>query len=275
MTMLAHNNESLVMGILNVTPDSFSDGGHYFSVEMAAQRASQMVSEGADIIDVGGESSRPGSEPVRIDEELKRVIPVIETIRKSLSVPVSIDTTKPEVADAALSAGASIINDVSMLRYGTPLAQVAAKHDATLILMHSRGTPKNMHNASEYTDIAVEVRNELLAAVSKAMHVGVSSENIWLDPGIGFAKTAEQSMELIARLKVLVDSGYPVLSGPSRKSFIGHFTGTEIDNRLGGTAAAVAISIYNGAAAVRVHDIGVMKQVAAISSRLRAAMGNQ
>ena len=264
----------LVMGILNVTPDSFSDGGRYLSQTAAMDRVNAMVAAGADIIDVGGESTRPGSDRVSQDEELQRVVPIIEEIRKSYSVTISVDTTRPVVAAAAIQAGATIINDVSMLRDGFELAEVAARHNATLILMHSRKTPKDMQSHIEYTDVISEVRDELLKAVSKAMHCGVNTDNIWLDPGIGFAKTAAHNLSLLARLGVLSDCGYPVLVGPSRKSFIGTYTGADTDNRLGGTAAAVAIAVFNGAAAVRVHDIEIMKQAAIISAKIREAAEN-
>lgn len=265
----------IVMGILNVTPDSFSDGGRFLDVDKAVRHAEEMVTAGADVIDVGGESTRPGSEGVSTDEEMARVIPVIEKIKQNLSVQISVDTTKPEVAEAALAAGAKIINDVSMLRNGPELAQVAAKHGAVLILMHSRKRPRNMQEEIRYQDVVTDVRDELLKAVSQALYQGVESENIWLDPGIGFAKTPEQNLALMAQLSVITQCGYPVLVGPSRKSFIGIFAGGDPDHRLGGTIAAVAISIYNGAAAVRVHDIDVVKQAVIISEKLREARGVQ
>jgi dihydropteroate synthase len=263
------------MGILNVTPDSFSDGGRFLDMDKAVRHAEQMVTAGADIIDVGGESTRPGSEGVSIDEEMARVIPVIEKIKQNLNVQISVDTTKVEVAEEALLAGAKIINDVSMLRNGPELARVAAKHNAVLILMHSRKRPRDMQEEIRYHDVVKDVRDELFTAVSQALHQGVESENIWLDPGIGFAKTAEQNLMLMAQLSVITQCGYPVLVGPSRKSFIGFFAGGDPDHRLGGTIAAVAISIYNGAAAVRVHDIDEVKQAVIISEKLREARGVQ
>ncbi|MBN2714496.1 MAG: dihydropteroate synthase [Deltaproteobacteria bacterium] len=264
-----------IMGILNVTPDSFSDGGRFLSVDAAVEHGISMVDAGADIIDVGGESTRPGSVFVPESEELDRVIPVIEGIRQRSSITVSIDTSKPAVAKAAVLAGATIINDVSMLRTGTELAQIAATHDATLILMHSRGTPEDMQRHTDYRDVVAEVRNELLGAVNRAVRCGVDAERIWLDPGIGFAKTAEQSLVLIASLRVFSNTGYPVLVGPSRKSFISAFDQSDVDNRLGGTAAAVAVSVFNGASVVRVHDIRIMKQAAMIGAKLREAAENR
>lgn len=258
----------VIMGILNVTPDSFSDGGQYFSTTDAVSHAHKMAAEGADIIDVGGESTRPGSDSVSIDEELKRVIPVIEKIVSSVDLPVSIDTTKPEVARIALESGAAMVNDVSMLRYDDALATIAAEHNAYLVLMHSRKTPKEMQQQIRYENVVHDVRSELLSSADRAISKGVQKDRIWLDPGIGFAKTAVQNLELIKGLKTLVDCGYPILVGPSRKSFIGTISGAEESDRLGGTAAAVAISIYNGAHAVRVHDIHTMKQAAIVGSAI-------
>jgi dihydropteroate synthase len=261
------------MGILNVTPDSFSDGGRFSDMDSAVRHADEMVAAGADVIDVGGESTRPGSEGVSVDEEMSRVVPVIEKIKRNLDVHISVDTTKPAVAEGALAAGAGIINDVSMLRNGPELAQLAAANDAVLILMHSRKRPRDMQKEIHYNDVVSDVRDELLKAVSQALHQGVESEKIWLDPGIGFAKSPAQNLTLMAQLNVLTQCGYPVLVGPSRKSFIGVFAGGDPDHRLGGTVAAIAISIYNGAAAVRVHDIEVVKQAALISEKLREARG--
>lgn len=258
-----------IMGILNVTPDSFSDGGQFTSVNAALAHAKKMVASGAHIIDVGGESTRPGSDFVSDEEELNRVVPVIEAISSRMDVKISVDTTKPQVADAALTAGASMVNDVSMLRYDTALADVAAKHDATLVLMHSRKRPKDMQHEIGYSHVVRDVISELLQAVATAVQCGVPENRIWLDPGIGFAKTAAQNLSLIAGTRELVACGYPVLTGPSRKSFIGAYTGAGVNDRIGGTAAAVSISVFLGAHAVRVHDISLMKQTADISALIR------
>ena len=255
----------LVMGVLNVTPDSFSDGGEFYSKDRAIEHALKMVEFGADIIDVGGESTRPRSESVTEKEELDRVIPVIERLKRECDCPISVDTTKPVVAKEAVRAGAGMINDISMLRYGIELARVAAEHDVELVLMHSRKSPKDMQEEIKYDDVVADVARELIQGVERAVQAGCKKEKIWLDPGIGFAKTAEQSIELLARLDEIVALGYPVLVGPSRKSFIGAFTEAEVGDRLGGTAAAVAISIVKGARAVRVHDVAIMRQAALIA----------
>jgi dihydropteroate synthase len=254
-----------VMGVLNVTPDSFSDGGDYLDTARAVERGVAMVRQGADIIDVGGESTRPGSRPVSAGEEMERILPVIEALKKRTDVLISVDTVKPEVAREALSLGAGMLNDVSNLRDGDGMAELAAKSGAELVLMHSRGTPETMGEMVEYAEIVSDVKGELMASVSRAEAAGVSSRQIWIDPGIGFAKRADQSLALIARLGELVALGYPVLVGPSRKSFINEVIPSPPTARIGGTAAAVAASILNGAAGVRVHDIEIMHQAAMIA----------
>jgi dihydropteroate synthase len=253
------------MGILNVTPDSFSDGGRYLERGAAVERGLEMVEQGADIVDVGGESTRPGSDGVGEREELERVLPVVSELTERSDALISIDTVKPAVARAAVDAGAGMINDVSTLRHGDGLAEVAAASGVSLVIMHSRKLPKDMQQEISYDDLMSEVRSELLAAVARAEAVGVSREKIWIDPGVGFAKTAEQCVELIARLGELVETGYPVMVGPSRKSFIGALTGAPVDDRIGGTAAAVTTAVLAGASGVRVHDVDVMRQVAQIA----------
>lgn len=259
------------MGILNVTPDSFSDGGHFFGVDAAVQRACAMVEAGADIIDVGGESTRPGSEGVDADEEVRRVVPVIERICGTLDTAVSIDTTKVAVAARALEAGARIINDVSMLRRDEGLAALAAEYGALLVLMHSRKNPADMQRDVVYDDVASSVREELEEAANKAMAQGVPRTSIWLDPGIGFAKNTSHNLQVLSRLSELVASGFPVLVGPSRKAFIGQLTGAEVGSRVGGTAAAVTASVLAGARAVRVHDVEVMGQAARVAYEIAKA----
>ncbi len=259
------------MGVLNTTPDSFSDGGRYLAPLSAVARGLQMIAEGADIIDVGGESTRPGSEPVSVEEELSRVIPVIEQLTSRTKTPISVDTVKPEVAEAAVAAGAQMINDVSNLRDSDHSARIAARYGAHLVLMHSRGTPETMTGLCDYADVVTDVLRELSSSVEKARSLGVHKERIWLDPGIGFAKTAEQSVELLARLDEIVALGYKVLVGPSRKSFIGKISGADVDDRVGGTAAAVSTAVFLGAKAVRVHDVSVMRQAAAVASAAAAA----
>lgn len=253
------------MGILNVTPDSFSDGGLFLEPEDAIARGRQLIEEGADIIDVGGESTRPGSSFVDVEEEKRRVLPVLEALLGQVDKPLSVDTVKPEVARAAAEAGVHIINDVSMLRNGVELAAVAAEFGTELVLMHSRKTPRDMQEDINYADVVRDVIDELLGAARSAITAGVEKERIWLDPGIGFAKTAEHNIELLARLDELVATGFPILVGPSRKSFIGKIGGDEAGNRLGGTAAALTVAIMRGARVIRIHDVATMRQASRIA----------
>ena len=258
-------NRPLVMGIINVTSDSFSDGGRFLDTQKAIDHGLAMSDEGADIIDVGGESTRPGSVPISEEEEISRVIPVISALAGRTAALVSVDTTKPEVAKQAVDVGAGMINDVSTLRGGNELASIAAGADAKLLIMHSRKLPVDMQKDISYGDVVVDVVKELEGAVVIAREAGVPRDSIWLDPGIGFAKTPEHSLQLLGRLREIVDLGYPVVVGPSMKSFIGELTGAPVDQRIGGTAAAVTASIMNGARAVRVHDVATMKQVVTIA----------
>lgn len=248
----------LVMGILNVTPDSFSDGGEFVSLDDALRRAEQMIEDGVDIIDIGGESTRPGSGRVDADTELKRTLPVVSAITKRFETPVSIDTTKPLVAQAAIDNGAEIVNDISGLRWEVGLADVAARAGAGLILMHSRGSFETMHSEPPVGNIFVEAKSDLTESISAAKQQGVSEEQIVLDPGIGFGKTFEQSLELLANLDRLVDefAAYPMLVGASRKSFIGKILGdSRPSQRLGGSLAAAMAAVRRGAKIVRVHDV--------------------
>ena len=264
-TDFMNGNKPILMGILNVTPDSFSDGGCFFTPDKAVSRGRELAEQGADVIDVGGESTRPGSHFVDENEEKRRVLPVIEELAQKDGLYVSVDTTKPGVAYEALKLGAKMINDVSNLRDGSELASVAAQWDAELVLMHTRGTPMNMSQLTNYKDVVKEVSDELMESVSRALTAGVDRKRIWLDPGIGFAKDAVQSIELLSRLDELVSLGYPVLVGPSRKSFIGGFDGSEENDRLGGTAAAVTAAVFKGARALRVHDVRQMHQAMSIA----------
>src|SRR5919205_4498038 len=220
---------TLIMGILNVTPDSFSDGGQFVTVDTALAHAEKMIAEGADIIDVGGESTRPGGEPVSIEEEINRVVPVIEALAVRTNTPISVDTTKSEVARAALDAGAAIVNDISALRFDFYVADAAARAGAGLVLMHSRGTPATMHRMPPVADVMEEVVSSLRASVHMAERRGVPRESIVIDPGIGFGKTQEQNIELIAKLDQLIAAfpEYPLLIGTSRKSFIGRILADE------------------------------------------------
>jgi dihydropteroate synthase len=256
-----------VMGILNVTPDSFSDGGRFLDVESAVDHAQRMQEEGADFIDVGGESSRPGSEPITVEEELRRTIPVIERLAAKLSVPISIDTYKSDVARRALAAGATIVNDISAMTMDPHIASVAAEYKATVVLMHMKGTPKNMQVNPTYSDVVQEVRSYLAARVEAARAAGISQ--VLIDPGIGFGKLLEHNLALMRGLGVLREIGVPVLVGPSRKSFLGTILNVPVDQRLEGTAAAVAVCILNGAHVVRVHDVQPMVRVARVADALK------
>lgn len=246
------------MAILNVTPDSFSDAGKFFSIDDALKQAEKFVDEGADIIDIGGESTRPNSKKVSADEEIRRVVPVIEAIKKCFDVTVSVDTSKSEVAEKAVEAGAEIINDISGLRFDERLAGVAAKQETGLILMHLRGTFETMHGQKPVENILREVSDGFHLSIAKAESCGVRSEQIALDVGIGFSKSFEQNLELLAKLDKLVAefSNYPMLIGTSRKSFIGKILGNvPADERLNGSLASAAIAVWNGAKIVRVHDV--------------------
>ncbi|MCX7640539.1 MAG: dihydropteroate synthase [Pyrinomonadaceae bacterium] len=250
--------KTIVMGILNVTPDSFSDGGRFFSVEEALKQAEKMISEGATIIDVGGESTRPGSTRVDEEEELRRTIPVIEQICKRFDVAVSIDTTKWRVAKEALEAGAEIVNDISGLRFDERISKLVAEKRAGLVLMHSRGSFETMHTQQPVPDILSEVVKGLKMGLEKAFESKVKKSQIVLDVGLGFGKTPEQNLELLAKLEKIQQefSEFPFLIGPSRKSFIGKALGdVEVSERLYGTMATVAISVWKNAKIIRVHDV--------------------
>jgi len=268
---------TLIMGILNVTPDSFSDGGHFVTVDSALAHAEQMIAEGADIIDVGGESSRPGGEPISVEDEIERVVPVINALAQRTDTPVSVDTTKSEVARAALDAGAAIVNDISALRFDFYIADVVARTGAGLVLMHSRGTPATMHRLPPVADIMHEVTHSLRASINMAERRGVKRESIVIDPGIGFGKSQEQNLELIAKLDQLIAAfpDYPLLIGTSRKSFIGRLLADESGNpapaedRLHGTLATLTAAVLKGAHIVRVHDVKATKDAIRVTESIR------
>ncbi len=250
--------KTLVMGILNVTPDSFSDGGNFFSIDAALKQAEQLTEEGADILDIGGESTRPNSTRVSAEEETRRVIPIIEAIAKRFDVPISVDTSKAAVAEKAVEVGAEVINDISGMRFDEGIAEVTARTNAGLVLMHSRGEFEVMHKQLPVENIMREVSEGLKWSIKKANLYGVKKENIALDVGIGFGKTFEQNLELIAKLDEFCQefSGFPILIGTSRKSFIGKILGdVSTDERLQGSLASAAIGVWNGANIVRVHDV--------------------
>ncbi len=265
-------NRPLVMGILNVTPDSFSDGGRFLDSGEATRRAAAMVAEGVDIIDVGGESTRPGSAPVPSRQEIDRVVPIIEKIHSEFDTPISIDTTKSAVAAAAFNAGAEIINDISGLRFDPSIAEVAAGTGAGLVLMHSRGGFNEMHSQPHADDIFTVVADELRVSVDTAKAAGVDDNRIVLDVGLGFAKSFEQNLELIAKLDKLKEQlPFPMLIGASRKSFIGKvLDGVPTEQRLSGSLAAAAIALWNGADILRVHDVGQTRDVVRMVTALRS-----
>jgi len=263
-------NKTYIMGILNVTRDSFSDGGLYFDKSAAIKRAIQMVEEGADIIDIGGESTRPGAEPVTVKEELRRTIPVIEALAKEINVPISIDTYKSEVAEKALDAGASIVNDISGLRFDPEMAKVVSDYKVPVVIMHIKGRPKDMQQNPVYEALVPEIMDYLREGIRLAKESGVSEDKIIIDPGIGFGKTFNHNLEIINNLHEFTLLEKPILIGPSRKAFIGKILGNVSEtDRLEGTSAAVAISIMNGANIIRVHDIKEMVRVARVADAIK------
>ena len=263
------SKKTYVMGILNVTPDSFSDGGLFLNEKNAVEQALRMVNDGADVIDIGGESTRPGAEPVSPKEEIKRVVPVIKVLAKKVKVPISIDTFKAKVADEALSAGASIINDISGLRFDRRMARVAAQHSVPVVIMHIRGTPAHMQKNPVYKALIPEVMDYLREGIEIALKAGVREDMIIIDPGIGFGKTVAHNLEIINRLDEFTGFEKPILLGPSRKSFIGKLLGDlPVTERIEGTAAAVAIGISKGANIIRVHDIKEMSRISKITDAI-------
>lgn len=249
------------MGILNVTPDSFSDGGRYAGTEKAVERATQMTEEGADIIDVGGESSRPGSSPVDAETEMNRVLPVIEQLKAKTDILISVDTRKSVVAEAALKAGAHIINDISALESDPRMMEVARRHKAGLILMHKKGEPRDMQNDPHYENVTDEVGGYLKDRINFLSGTGVASETIAIDPGIGFGKTVEHNVELIAHIERLREYGRPVVIGLSRKRFLGRITGRAVNERLAASLGALAYCLLKGASVMRVHDVKESRDV--------------
>ncbi len=268
-------SRTYIMGILNVTPDSFSGDGIYQDADKAVETGERLVQEGADIIDIGGESTRPGAQSVTIEEEIKRVIPVIEKLSKKIKAPISIDTAKSEVARQALDSGASIVNDITGLESDPEMVYIIREFNAKVVLMHIKGTPQTMQNSPEYGNLIKEIKEELRRIIDKAILNGIKKENIIIDPGIGFGKTLKHNLEILNRLSEFKELGMPVLVGPSRKSFIGKITGAEPDNRVFGTAGAVAIAIENGADIVRVHDVKEIKQAVMIADAIIRFKGNK
>ncbi|MCS6937025.1 MAG: dihydropteroate synthase [Candidatus Bipolaricaulota bacterium] len=264
---------TLVMGILNVTPDSFSDGGRFYALADALAHARRLIAEGADILDIGGESTRPGAEPVSLEEELRRVVPVVRAVRQEFpKIPISVDTYKATVAEAALEAGATILNDISALRFDPQMVKVAARARVPVVLMHMKGTPQTMQQNPTYDDVVGEIKAFLRERIALARSWGI--EQIWIDPGIGFGKRVAHNIEILRRLSELRDLGCPILIGTSRKFFIGRL-GTAraeplpVTERLEGTIASTVIAVLNGAQIVRVHDVAAMKKALAIADAVR------
>jgi dihydropteroate synthase len=257
-----------LMGVLNITPDSFSDGGLYLDQEKAIARALELAEEGADIIDVGGESSRPGSDPIPENEELRRVIPVISELKKKTRALISIDTTKAGVAEAAVDAGADMVNDISALRFDSRMASLIAQKDIPAVLMHMKGSPKDMQNNPHYDDVVGEVKAFLRERILAAQSCGIKKEKIIVDPGIGFGKRFEDNLALINRLEELADLDQPLLIGPSRKSFIGRILNLPPQERMEGTIASSILSILHGAHILRVHDVKAVKRAVLVAEAI-------
>lgn len=268
---LALGDRTLVMGIVNVTPDSFSDGGVLLDPIKAVDAGVRMADEGADILDVGGESTRPGAPPLGVAEERARVLPVIEALAARVSIPISVDTYKASVADASLEAGAAIVNDVSGLRYEPALGEVVARRRAAIVLMHMRGRPADMYQQASYLEVVDEVRDELRESLAFATGAGIPRDATIIDPGLGFAKEPAHTYEALARLHELAELGRPILSGPSRKSFLSKAVGRTLaaSQRDWGTAAAVTASVLAGAHIVRVHAVAEMAQAVRVADEIR------
>ena len=266
--LLSEDKQSLIMGILNVTPDSFSDGGQFLNKNSAIGHALKMIEEGADIIDIGGESTKPFSSPVSLDEELSRVLPVIEDLRKETDVCISIDTTKSEVANQALEMGASIINDVSAMEFDKKMIDIALKFDCPIVLMHMKGIPKNMQENPHYSSLISEIITYLNARIDFVLSKGIDRKKIIIDPGIGFGKSVENNFEIINNLNQFVDLGYPVMLGASRKSFIGITLDVPEDKRVDGSLAANIIGFQKGVSVFRVHDVDQTRKALTITKKI-------
>ena len=266
--LLSEDKQSLIMGILNVTPDSFSDGGQFLNKNSAIGHALKMIEEGADIIDIGGESTKPFSSPVSLDEELSRVLPVIEDLRKETDVCISIDTTKSEVANQALEMGASIINDVSAMEFDEKMIGIALKFDCPIVLMHMKGIPKNMQENPHYSSLISEIIKYLNARIDFVLSKGIDRKKIIIDPGIGFGKSVENNFEIINNLNQFVDLGYPVMLGASRKSFIGITLDVPEDKRVEGSLAANIIGFQKGVSVFRVHDVDQTRKALTITKKI-------
>jgi dihydropteroate synthase len=261
-------SRTYIMGVLNITPDSFSDGGKYLDLEQAVIQGLKLAEDGADFIDVGGESTRPGSEPVLVEEEIRRVVPVIKALSKKVNIPISIDTYKAATANAALQAGAAIVNDVSAMTFDAKMASVVVKYRASIILMHMRGAPKTMQENPTYKNVTTEVKQFLSERLFAAKEAGI--EQMIVDPGIGFGKKFEHNIQLLRELESFTSFGYPLLVGPSRKAFLGAILHLPANERIEGTAAVVTSAILTGANIIRVHDVKEMKRVAMVADMLKS-----
>lgn len=266
--MLSFEAGPLLMGVLNVTPDSFSDGGAYATVEQALNHAKQMQAEGADIIDIGAESSRPGAQPIDETEELRRLIPVLEAVHDAIPIPISVDTTKAAVARRAIEAGAAIVNDITALRGDPLMAGLVAETGAAVVLMHMQGTPQTMQQAPYYGNVVEEVSAFLRERIQVAIKQGIRGSQIILDPGFGFGKLQEHNLQLLAGFDMLTKLGYPLLAGVSRKQFIGNLVQRPVHERGYGTAGAVAVAVLKGAHILRVHDVQTMRDTVSVVSAI-------
>jgi len=265
------NGKTLIMGILNVTPDSFSDGGRYFSKDRAIEHAFRMVEDGADIIDIGGESTRPGSDPVTVEEEIERVLPVIRILLKETGALISIDTYKSKIAKVCLEEGVHLVNDISGLRFDSNMVSVVREYNVPVIIMHIKGTPKDMQVNPYYDNVLKELREYFEERIDFALSNGVPRNNIIIDPGIGFGKRLEDNLSILKNLGYFTELGFPVIVGASRKSFIGTILNENVANRLEGSLAAAVISSYNGANIIRAHDVKETMRALAIADKIKRA----
>lgn len=263
------NRRTALMGILNVTPDSFSDGGRYADPKTAIAHGIQLARDGADIIDIGGESTRPGARPVSAEEEKERVLPVLRGLRREISIPLSVDTYKAEVAQAALEEGADVVNDISALRFDAAMVSLVAREKVPVVLMHMQGTPQTMQQKPHYQDVLAEVKDFLAGRVRFALESGVDPDQIIVDPGIGFGKELEHNLELLRGLSTLVSLRRPLLVGPSRKAFIGKLLDLASDYRLEGSLAAAVAAVLGGANIIRMHDVKEARRATAIADAIR------
>lgn len=266
-----------IMGVINVTPDSFSDGGFFFDPDRAVDHALELVDEGADIVDIGGETTRPGSKPITAEAEISRVIPVIERLARKIDVPISIDTYKSLVAERAIEAGAEIINDISALNFDPKMVEIASRHDVPVVLMHIKGTPENMQQNPCYESLISEIIEYLKDSIEMAEKAGIDPHKIIIDPGIGFGKSLDDghNLKIINRLSEFKSLGKPILVGPSRKAFIGKILDADVTQREEGTAAAVSAAVLNGANIVRVHNVGMIKKVVRVIDAIKNEIVNR